>query len=106
MINATPYGDGPDEELGALLRTHLEATDPAGFAARVRTGLPARSPASGWEVLARWTTPRLAAAAILLAALGAWLAIPSTGSAGNEPLLEPSRPVDQELVMTAMLREP
>jgi len=105
MTDTTPFGDGPDVELGALLRTHLDAPDPAGFAARVRTGLPARSPASGWEVLARWTTPRLAAA-LLLAALGAWLAIPRTGSAASEPLLEPSRPVDQELVMTAMLREP
>jgi hypothetical protein len=106
MTNTTPFGDGADVELGAALRAHLDAPDPAGFAARVRAALPARSPSSGWEVLARWTTPRLAAAAILLAALGAWLAIPRTGAAASEPLLEPSRPVDQELVMTAMLREP
>jgi hypothetical protein len=106
MSDVNPFGEQRDEELGAVLRGHLEGANPSGFAARVRAGLPPRAPATGWEVLARWTTPRRAAAAIILAALGAWLAVPRAGSAATEPLLEPSRPVDQELVMTAMLREP
>jgi hypothetical protein len=72
-----PFDSRPDAALGQLLREHLGADDDAAFAARVRAALAAApAPAarrSSWDVLAAWARPGLAAAAVLVLALGWWL---------------------------------
>ena len=71
----------PDPEIGGLLRTHLEG-------------------------LARWARPGIAAAAIITAALGAWLAFPRQSDPVGEPLLELSTAADSELILSALIPEP
>lgn len=66
------FAHEPDPELGALLREALEADDAAGFAARVVARLRTEPQDSVFEALTRWSMPGLAAAAVLLATLGAW----------------------------------
>lgn len=60
----------PDPELGHLLREHLSGGDVEGFGARLRAAVAAAQPASPWDVLAGWAMPGLAAAAVVLFALG------------------------------------
>ncbi|HEU4570685.1 MAG TPA: hypothetical protein VFS07_08945 [Gemmatimonadales bacterium] len=63
-----------DEVLGAALRRHLDAGDHAAFVARVRRAIAA-SPAPGaLDVLGLWFRPGLAAAALIAALAGWWLA--------------------------------
>ena len=96
----------PDPEIGALLRSRLEGLAPEHFVHRVMAGLPQRIALDSWEVLARWARPGIAAAAILTAALGAWLAVPGRSDTVGEPLLELSTAADSELILTAMIPEP
>jgi len=68
MAHLTPERD---EALGALLRAHLSAPDDAAFAARMRGAAIAAAAEGDWRAVARWALPGLAAAAVLLALLGA-----------------------------------
>jgi hypothetical protein len=71
MTNSPDLTPGRDEALGALLRTHLSAPDDAAFAARMRNAAIVVAEDVAWKSVARWTLPGLAAAAVLLAVLGA-----------------------------------
>jgi len=73
MTDMPDLSAGRDEELGALLRAHLAAPDDAQFAARMRMAAVAAAEETAWRSVARWTLPGLAAAAMLLAVLGAAL---------------------------------
>ncbi|HEY7029273.1 MAG TPA: hypothetical protein VH438_16780 [Gemmatimonadales bacterium] len=97
---------GPDPELGGLLRAHLEGLAPEQFVHRVIAGLPQRFTQDSWDVLARWARPGIAAAAIITAALGAWLAFPRQNDPVGEPLLELSTAADSELILSALIPEP
>lgn len=99
------FDDTRDEQLGAALRACLDAPGTAEFARRVRAALPA-GPVTSWDILAAWARPSLAAAAIVLAALGAWLSLPRQAGTVREPLLELGQSADREMVATAMIREP
>jgi len=72
MKDMNEFNAGRDEALGALLRAHLSAPDDAAFAARMRAEAVAMAQqGNGWGTVAHWALPGLAAAALLLAALGA-----------------------------------
>lgn len=72
-MNMNAFDPRPDPELGHLLREHLSGSDAAGFGARLRAAVAAAQPASPWDVLSAWAMPGLAAAALVLLALGALL---------------------------------
>lgn len=69
-----------DEALGALLRAHLASPDDAAFAARMRAAAVAAAAEGEWRAVARWALPGLAAAAVLLAVLGAALGGSASGA--------------------------
>ena len=71
MTDIQDFTDGRDEALGALLRAHLSSADDAAFAGRMREVAVAAAEEGDWRAVARWTLPGLAAAAVLLAVLGA-----------------------------------
>jgi len=71
MSDMHDFNPDRDEALGALLREHLSGPDDAAFAARMRTEAVGMAQGSGWGAVAHWALPGLAAAALLLAALGA-----------------------------------
>ncbi len=73
MTDMNEFAQGRDEELGSLLRAHLSAPDDAAFAARMRVAAMATADETAWRSVARWTLPGLAAAAVVLAVLGATL---------------------------------
>ena len=99
------FEDTRDEQLGAALHAYLDAPGTGEFARRVRAALPA-DPVTSWDILAAWARPILAAAAIVLAALGTWLSLPRQAGTVREPLLELGQSADREMVATAMIREP
>ncbi|MFI5234600.1 MAG: hypothetical protein ACHQXA_02725 [Gemmatimonadales bacterium] len=66
-----PFDAERDEALGVLLREMLSGADDAAFAARVRAALPVAQ-AGAWDILARWSRPGLAAAAVIALAAGFW----------------------------------
>jgi hypothetical protein len=80
MTELSEFTSGRDEELGALLRAHLSAPDDVVFAARMRVAAVAAANETAWRSVARWTLPGFAAAAVVLAVLGATL-----GGATPEP---------------------
>ncbi len=68
------FASGRDDELGGLLREALAAGPDDAFVARVRAAVRATPrEVAPLDVLAGWTRPWLAAAAVLLA-LGLWAA--------------------------------
>ena len=69
------FFSGRDEALGAELRSYLASSDDARFAARMRDLAAGAARETAWDVLTRWAMPGLAAAALLLVAVGAWLGI-------------------------------
>ncbi|MDH4132571.1 MAG: hypothetical protein OEV95_12285 [Gemmatimonadota bacterium] len=73
MTDLNEFTTGRDEELGSLLRAHLSAPDDAAFAARMRIEAIAAAEDTAWRSVARGTLPGLAAAAVVLAVLGAAL---------------------------------
>jgi len=77
MSELNEFTAGRDEKLGALLRAHLSAPDDAAFAARMRVAAIATADETAWRAVARWTLPGLAAAAVILAVLGATLGDPT-----------------------------
>ncbi|MBW8772950.1 MAG: hypothetical protein JF590_06650 [Gemmatimonadetes bacterium] len=66
-----PFDHERDAELGALLRTHLDAGDHAAFVRRVRAALAAEGSAGPIDILGAWLRPGIAAAAII-AILAGW----------------------------------
>lgn len=66
------FDPGRDRELGDLLREALTPPGNGEFVSRVMARLPGAG--SFWDVLAGWARPGIAAAILLAAALGYWLA--------------------------------
>ena len=62
-----------DDQLGAMLRDHLEAADHAGFVRQVLVGI--QSTDSSWDVLSRWARPGIAAAIAFLTGVSLWFAL-------------------------------
>jgi len=99
----SPFDPGPDRELGDLLRQALTPEDNAQFVARVLARLPVAG--SFWEVLAGWARPGIAAAILLAAALGYWLA-PGEGGATTPTaaeVLAADQPLDQDELTSVVL---
>ena len=101
----TPFDAQPDPVLGAALRHALNPTgaaDPAEqarFVARVLAAADAAPVAvPTWEVLSRWATRGIAAAALAALLAGLLLArVPAANAGGDEAtlaLLSGQRPVD------------
>jgi hypothetical protein len=67
------FFSGRDDALGAELRAHFASPDDARFAARLRELATAAARETAWDVLTRWAVPGLAAAALLIIAVGTWL---------------------------------
>ncbi len=80
MTDMQDFTAGRDDELGALLRAHLSAPDDAAFAGRMRSVAVAAAEEGEWRSVARWALPGLAAAAVVLAVLGA-----AFGGIGGQP---------------------
>jgi hypothetical protein len=76
MTEQSEFSAGRDEALGGLLRAHFASPDDAEFAVRMKALATAAAEETAWRSVARWTLPGLAAAAILLAVLGAALGGP------------------------------
>jgi hypothetical protein len=97
MTQPNPFDHAPDPVLGRLLREHLEAENTPAFVAQVQAAARMAQPESFLEVLAEWTRPGLAAAAILILAVGMWLSLglaPSTSTTASlEEGLIPGRDV-------------
>jgi hypothetical protein len=87
---------GRDEALGAELRAHFASTDDARFAARLRELATSAARETVWDVLGRWALPGLAAAALLIVAVGAWfgLGVGSDQSAAADPTTPAAALVD------------
>jgi len=75
-MSETPlqFDGQPDEELGALLRAHLDGPEPERFVARLRGAVVHADRAESWEVLAGWARPGLVAAG-LAAAMLLWVVL-------------------------------
>ena len=73
MTEQLEFTPDRDEVLGAKLRAHLSSPDDAAFAARMRNAAVAAAAEGEWRAVARWALPGLAAAAVLMAVLGAAL---------------------------------
>lgn len=113
MIPHNPFDAGRDEELGALLRAHLDPAGHAEWSAALRSRLAAGNESS-WAVLAHWLRPGLVAAVLLVGLLGIWFLMsqpaatqPGLAEAvrpGDAPaqLFTASRP-DQELILGLVL---
>jgi len=104
----TAFDARPDEELGALLRLHLDAGDPERFAARLRHAVHDADRAESWEVLAGWARPGLVAAG-LAAAMLLWVVLTRDVGAplgpGGVPVQEliAGQPASGEILMSAVL---
>jgi hypothetical protein len=72
---SNPFDPEPDQQLGALLRAHLDAPDHVAFVARVRSALAGVEPGTSWDVLAGWIRPGLAAAAMLALTVALWMGL-------------------------------
>lgn len=68
-----PFGHERDDELGALLRAHLQGDHHAEFVARVHAGLRADLTAGPFDVLGAWMRPGIAAAAVIALTAGWYL---------------------------------
>lgn len=83
MIHETnEFFSGRDDALGAELKAHFASPDDARFAARLRELAAAAARETAWDVLTRWAAPGLAAAALLIIAVGAWL---GAGAGSGQP---------------------
>ena len=97
MNNQQDFTPDRDEALGTLLRAHLSSPDDAAFAARMRNAAVAAAADGEWRAVARWALPGLAAAAVLLAVLGAALG----GSSSNAGTRTASGSADPSLLELA-----
>ena len=95
-----PDQPAPDQALGRLLRESLEAEGAGAFVARVRQAIRLERRDSAIEVLARWTRPGVAAAALVAMGVGLWLgiAIGRQTAAQNDDLLP-----EPDLVVAALV---
>lgn len=103
MDSNSPFGAGPDPELGDLLRDALTADGQAEFVSRVLARLPESR--TLWDVLAGWARPGIAAAILLAAALGYWL-LPRAGRGGAPTaaeVLAADQPLDRDAVANVVL---
>ncbi len=75
------FFSGRDDALGAELRAHLSSPDDVSFAARMHVLAVAAARETAWDVLTRWAVPGLAAAALLILVVGAWL---GAGTGGDQ----------------------
>lgn len=104
----TPFDARPDEELGALLRLHLDGSDPERFVARLRTSLREADRAESWNVLARWSRPGLVAAGLAAAAV-IWMVFTREFQSPVGPESVPAReliagqPASGEILISAVL---
>jgi hypothetical protein len=73
MMHHEPFGDARDPRLAEALRDRLEAGGHDEFVSRVMGLVVTR--VSPWEELARWARPGVAAAVLLLSAIGLWEAL-------------------------------
>lgn len=99
----SPFGAGPDRELGDLLREALTPDGQADFVSRVLARLPESR--SLWDVLAGWARPGIAAAILLAAALGYWL-LPQIGESGAPTaaeVLAADQPLDRDAMASVVL---
>ena len=104
-MNMDAFDARPDPELGHLLREHLSGTDAEAFGARLRHAVASARPASPWDVLAAWATPGLAAAALVLLALGVAIGRQSERADAIEQALEVTS-APAELVAAAYSSSP
>lgn len=99
-MHEEPFDLSRDPALGRELRALLDAGDATGFTASVLARLPERD--SLWDVLAGWARPGIAAALVLGAALGFWLALGREPQGGADPaaeVLATDSPLDGEALM-------
>lgn len=101
MDRNSPFDPDQDRELGDLLR---EALTPAGHA-EFLSGVLSRLPAAGsfWDVLAGWARPGIAAAILLAAALGYWLAPRETTAPTAAEVLAADQPLDRDAMTSFVL---
>jgi hypothetical protein len=101
MDRDSPFDPGQDRELGALLR---EALTPSGNVEFV-SGVLSRLPVSGsfWDVLAGWARPGIAAAILLAAALGYWLAPHDAAAPTAAEVLAADQPLDRDAMTSFVL---
>jgi len=104
----TPFDAVPDEELGAVLRAHLDGPAPVQFTARMRAAVAQANRAESWEVLAGWARPGLVAAGLAAAAL-LWVVLTrdvgAPAGTGRVPVQEliAGQPASSEILMAAVL---
>jgi hypothetical protein len=93
----------PDRELAELLREALTPAGQAEFVARVLARLPESR--TLWDVLAGWARPGIAAAILLAAALGWWLAprIAVMATPTAVQLLASDQPLDRDAMTSVVL---
>lgn len=105
MTSGDPFDSRPDPVLGSVLRRHFDGDgDHAAFAARVLASLPESGDL--WDVLARWTRPRIAAAALVAALAGYWLVLRESDADAEVPVAElaaTDQPLDRDALMDAVL---
>jgi len=101
MSADSPFDADRDLELGDALRELLTPGGNAEFVSRVLARLPATG--SLWDVLAGWARPGIAAA-LLLAALGYWLAPrdQSVGAPTAVEVLAADQPLDQDALTSVV----
>lgn len=97
----SPFDPGQDRELGDLLREALTPSGNAEFVSRVLARLPAAG--SFWDVLAGWARPGIAAAILLTAALGYWLAPRDNGNPPAAEVLAADQPLDRDAMASVVL---
>lgn len=101
MKNESPFDPGQDRELGERLRETLTPGGNAEFVARVLARLPVAG--SFWDVLAGWARPGIAAAILLAAALGYWLAPREGQSPTAAEVLAADQPLDRDAMASVVL---
>lgn len=112
-MSDNPFGSDRDQELGDVLRRHLEPGDHSGFVRRVMLGLHATD--NSWDVLGRWARPGLAAAMAFILGAATWFALETRTEPASlieavvpgdapTPLFSATRP-DNELVLEVVLEQ-
>lgn len=75
-MSDTSWQEGPDSELGGMLREYLNGPDPESFMARMRMVVWDRARENALAILASWARTGLVAAGLAAAILG-WMAFRS-----------------------------
>lgn len=103
MTLNSPFDAEPDRELGNLLREALTPAGQVDFVSRVLARLPESR--TLWEVLAGWARPGIAAAILLAAALGWWLAprVATRATPTAAQVLAADQPLDRDAMTSVVL---